>query len=392
MSFASFGIGVNQFADGLQRGMSLRENIDKRNKQKRLDQANSDAFDAAKQAQQADIDTGAEAKPLMDYYMKVSAPRVRDAYLQNGDIQTAKVWSDWIQSDGVQRGMSSWASAVRAAQQGDHAGFLKNYVDAYNNIGYYDDGLQAVASKQLTNNKGETTGFEITFKDKKGKETTQKFEDMEQIYSTGLTLMSPEKVFEQGMSQLKAAQELRIKDAERKQKLLDDITLEEAKQGGRYELERYKSDLGMNRDNNRANNQMTIDDNKSKLGGGSSSDPTVRAQALGESLKKNAGWSDQQVKDAYPMLLGIYRKPASPADEVRQAATILSQTNLKWPKLSQQEQEAAIKNFVVQMRNISNNLNQQPDGQAPQQQTMPQGNTGRGIPMFGPNGTYYIQK
>lgn len=392
MSFATFGIGVNQFADGLQRGMSLRENIDKRKKQMQLEQASSDAFDAAKQAQQADIDTGAEAKPLMDYYMKVSAPRVRDAYLQNGDVQTAKVWNDWIRSDGVQRGMASWAGAVRAAQQGDHEGFLRNYIDAYNNTGYYDDGVQAVGSKKLTNDKGDVTGFEITFKDKKGKETTQKFEDMEQIYSAGITLMSPEKVFEQGMSQLKSAQELRIKEAERKQKLKDDITLENAKQGNRYQLEWYKNDLGINRDNNKATNQMTVDSAKSKLGGASASDPTVRAQALGEALKKNAGWTDQQIKDAYPMLLGIYRKPASPADEVRQAATILSQTNLKWPKLSQQEQEAAIKNFVVQMRNISNNLNQQPDGQAPQQQTMPQGNTGRGIPMFGPNGTYYIQK
>ena len=392
MNFAAFGIGVNQLADSFQRGLALRDSIDRRNKQKQIEQASTDAFNAAKQAQQAEITTGGEGKPLMDYYMKVAAPRVRDAYLQNGDVQTAKVWNDWIKSDGVQKGMASWANAVRSAQQGDHAGFLKNYIDAYNNSGYYDDGMQAVGSKQLTNDKGETTGFEITFKDKKGKETTQKFENMDQIYTAGLTLMSPEKVFEQGMSQLKAAQELRVKQAERKQKLLDDITLENAKQGNRYQLEGYKNDLGLNRDNNRANNQMTVDAAKSKLGAASSSDPTVRAQALGNALKNNAGWTDQQIKDAYPMLLGIYRKPASPADEVRQAATILSQTNLKWPKLSQQEQEAAIKNFVVQMRNISNNLNQQPDGQTPQQQTMPQGTTGRGIPMFGPNGPYYIQK
>lgn len=390
MSFAAFGIGVNQFADGLQRGMSMRENIDKRNKQKQLDQASSDAFDAAKQAQQADITTGAEAKPLMDYYMKVAAPRVRDAYLQNGDIQTAKVWGDWIKSDGVQKGMASWASAVRSAQQGDHAGFLKNYLDAYNNSGYYDDGLQAVGSKQLTNDNGETTGFEITFKDKKGKETTQKFEDMEQIYSAGLTLMSPEKVFEQGMSQLKTAQELRIKEAERKQKLQDDITLEGAKQGGKYQLEAYKNNLGINRDNNQATNQMLIEQNKVKTGGGN--DPVSKAQALSAALVNNAGWTPDQVKAAYPMLLGIYRKSASPQDEVRQAVTVLSQTNPKWDRMKPDDQKLAVQNFVVQMRDITNNLTQQSAPGTTQPQTMPQGSTGRGIPMFGPNGPYYIQK
>ena len=124
MSFAAFGIGVNQLADGFQRGLAIRDAIDSRNKQKQIEQASTDAFDAAKQAQQADITTGAPAKPLMDYYMKVAAPRVRDAYLQNGDVQTAKVWNDWIRSDGVQKGMASWAGAVRAAQQGDHDGYL----------------------------------------------------------------------------------------------------------------------------------------------------------------------------------------------------------------------------------------------------------------------------
>jgi hypothetical protein len=392
MNFATLGIGVNQFADGLQRGMSLRENIDKRIKQKQLDQASSDAFDAAKQAQQADITAGAEAKPLMDYYMKVAAPKVRDAYLQNGDIQTAKVWGDWIKSDGVQKGMASWASAVRSAQQGDHAGFLKNYLDAYNNSGYYDDGLQAVGSKTLTGDNGEATGFEITFKDKKGKETTQRFDDMEQIYTAGLMLMSPEKVFEQGMNQLNAAQAIRVKEAERKQKLQDNITLEGVKQGGRYQLEGYKSDLGMNRDNNKATNQIKVNEANVAAGGASSNDPVVKAKSLAEALVKNAGWTEQQVSSAYPMLLGIYRKPASPQDEVRQAVTVLSQTNPKWDRMKDEDQKLAVQNFVVQMRDITNNLNQQKSDQGARHTAAPQGGHGRGLPMWGPDGKYFINK
>lgn len=385
MSFANFGIGVGALADGLVKGMQIGRGIKQARKERALEEASTQAFDAAKQAQQADIQTGAEAKPLMDYYMKVAAPRVRDSYLQNGDIQAAKTWGDWIKNDQVQKGMASWAAGVRAAQQGDHEGFLKHFTDAYNNNGYFDDGVQAVGSKVLKDDKGNVNGFEVTLRGKDGKDNVQRFDNIEDVYRTGLTFMSPEKVFEYGMGQIKAASEARAKLAEEDRKFNRDVQLEGVRQGGRVQLLDAQQQNALERQNNQSNLNLAEAEAKKSMGIGDKNDPVAKANAMAQALLSQ-GWSAEQVKAAYPRLLGVERASQSPRDRLMGAVELLTKTDPNFMDMTEEQKVASAQRLLdaqdkILMQNLPSAGSQQP---APQQ--------GRGLPMWGPNGQYFIQR
>jgi hypothetical protein len=89
MGFAGFGLGLNSMMQGLQNGLQLGKQIKDYRKESNIEEAKSQSLDEAKAVQEADKAAGHDGTPLMDYYMKVAAPRVREAYLQNGDIEGA---------------------------------------------------------------------------------------------------------------------------------------------------------------------------------------------------------------------------------------------------------------------------------------------------------------
>jgi hypothetical protein len=163
---------------------------------------------------------GVERKPLtgeaaqrvadvtLQTYLTQRAPDIMQHYLSQGQVDKATAFNEFIQSSEAKEGMASWARAVNAASVGDDRGFVDAIETTYNATGYYDDGYEVVRGKSGIDRDraGNITGATITIMDQKtGAEFEQRFDDMQDIYEYGLSVVSPEAVFEQGWNRLETA-------------------------------------------------------------------------------------------------------------------------------------------------------------------------------------------
>ena len=386
MSLAGFGLGLNSMMQGLQNGLQLGKQIKDYSKQSNIEEAKSQALDDAKAAQAADVAAGHDGTPLMDYYMKVAAPRVREAYLQNGDEQGAMGWDKWINDDKVQKGAKFWANGVVAAQRGDHQGFLDNFIKSYNSHGYYDDGTTATGGEVLKDKNGNATGFKITLKDKDGNERTQQFNNMQDIYQSGLAVVSPDTVFQFGRSEVDRIKNTKAQIAIEQSKFNRDVALKQINANKEFKLADFKANADISRDNNKANNDIAVASHKQKLGLGN--DPVSKANAMSRALKENAGWDDAKIKQAYPVFLEVYRQSKSPQDQLSSTIELLSKNDMDFVDLSPQDKVAKAQALIDAQNELLGT--QQPANQPAEQQPTSGGNSG-GIPSWRPNGTSYIR-
>lgn len=386
MGFAGFGLGLNSMMQGLQNGLQLGKHIKDYQKESNIEDAKSQSLDEAKAAQEADKAAGHDGTPLMDYYMKVAAPRVREAYLQNGDIEGAMGWDKWINDDKVQKGAKFWANGVVAAQRGDHQGFLDNFIKSYNTHGYYDDGTTATGGEVLKDKDGNATGFKITLKDKDGNERTQQFNNMAEIYESGLGVVSPDRVYDFGRSEVKRMKDTEAQIKIEQSKFNREVALKSVDANNQIKLADFKAGMDISRDNNKANNDIAVASHKQKLGIGN--DPVSRANSMALALKKNAGWDDAKIKQAYPALLEVYRQSKSPQDQLSSTIELLSKNDMDFVDLSPQDKVAKAQELIDAQNELLGT--QQPANQPAEQQPTSGGNQ-VGIPRWSPNGTSYIR-
>lgn len=160
--------------------------------------------------------TDAAAKKAADKfvqgYHETEADKIRKFYLSRGEPEKAKLYSQWIKDENVSKAMGYWAEAVHAATIGDDDRFVQSISRAYNAKGYYDDGYSIVpeASGIHRDDSGQITGAQITFKNEKtGQVFTQNMDSSEDLYRLGVSMLSPEQVFEHGYSRVQAADGLR---------------------------------------------------------------------------------------------------------------------------------------------------------------------------------------
>lgn len=106
-------------------------------------------------------------KDFFDHYLTQSAPKIIKHYLSRGEMDKAREFQDFIESEGAKNGMAAWARAAHVAAVGDERGFIEGIEGAYNQTGYYDDGYTMVAGKSglVRDEKGNVTGAQIVFHD-----------------------------------------------------------------------------------------------------------------------------------------------------------------------------------------------------------------------------------
>lgn len=136
-----------------------------------------------------------QADSVYDFFNKTAAPKIRDAYMQQGKIEQADQFNTWLEDRGTKQGMKSWSRALTAAQVGDVDGFATNLVKAYNAPGYFDDGMKASAAEVLRDKEGKAAGFKVTLKDAEGKENVQQYDNIDDMIQVGLGMLSPQARF-----------------------------------------------------------------------------------------------------------------------------------------------------------------------------------------------------
>lgn len=165
-----------------------------------------------------------EAGSHLDHFLRVAAPKISEQMVASGRVKEAQAFQAWIKDGQVQEGVKSYAQAVKAAHMGDPEAFADNLTKAFNNNGYFADGRTAKA-KALKDKDGNITGMDLTIRDPSGKETTERFDSMEDVYRLGIQFMSPQAVFEHGLKQLQEMQSQKASIA--KERRLQQYKIEE---------------------------------------------------------------------------------------------------------------------------------------------------------------------
>ena len=185
------------------------------------------------------------AKTGLEYFLKIGGPRIQQVYLENGDLEGAQRVQDYMDNAQTKEGIRSWSKAVLAIQSGDYEGAADNIIEAYNNNGYFPDGVTIDKAKSglVYENKAkpnEPTGARITFKDPEtGQTWVQNFADPEDFMSLAMTMVSPEAGYTQYAAQVQAQTAARAEAEAADRKLALDQSNDQAKAINAAALEIY---------------------------------------------------------------------------------------------------------------------------------------------------------
>lgn len=416
---ANFGIGIGAFADGLLKGINTGRaiNQDKANAEdnadrkklrdlqfKQLEQEVGDkqqfrdtasaAAESAKTTRSADIQKAmtptsngtwkvgdkeysseAEATQaadgqvgsFMDYYMKTSVPKMQEHWAATGQVDKAQALGKWMEDENVKKGTKAWAGAVRSFQTGDRDGFKKNLMAAYNQQGYFDDGVEATGIEDKKNDKGQLTGYTIKFKGADGKETSQDFEG-DDVAKLALNALSPTQVLSHGMDQLKVANAARA---------------DMAKEGRGFQRDVAK--IGLQQQNtleSQANaSQLRQAEEAEKLRTGGGSKKVIEANAIAAALKAS-GKDDKYIQLVYPQLLGVERGSKSETDRLDGYIATMGKSDLDFaglPASQQVERAREMMNAVDQSHQPEAKTTGKPAGAADASSPV---QSGKGVPIW----------
>lgn len=199
----------------------------------------------------------ANARPIMEFFMRDAAPKIRDAYIAQGKIEQAETFGKWIEDSNTKTGMRYWAKAVSAAQMGDYDAAARHLVGAYNTPGYFDDGYQAGKAEIIKGEDGKAAGFRVTIKGKDGKEHTQEFKGVDDMLSVGIGMLSPQARFDAIYKESLEAKKAKLQEAGEQAKEARKEAAEQRKIKFQAEtqarLDKYNSYLRRAEESHRAN-------------------------------------------------------------------------------------------------------------------------------------------
>lgn len=308
----NFGIGLGAFMQGFTQGATAAQGIKRADSQQKLvdmqiedlqnnRQATQQAKDiAASGVTDAQKNTDGQIDNVLNYYRQNTVPKLQQFWISQGDPAKATAFGKWAEDANVQQGMRYSAGMLRAAQLGDPQGVMDNLVKAYNQPGYFEDGMSAVKASLRTDKDGNAAGMDIVLKNNKtGEETTHTFNSMKDVYQTAMLFGQPDQVFKYGMEQIQAGDKAAVEMAKENRDFQRDNVKAERDQNYRLEAQNNQAQLTMARDANKSKNP-----NANKK--------VQDAQATIAFLKEN-GATDDYIRSNLPGILGLQNRnrPAS---------------------------------------------------------------------------------
>ncbi|MFP4901355.1 hypothetical protein ACLFKT_19815, partial [Paraburkholderia sp. BR14261] len=257
---------------------------------------------------------------VMDFFNKQGVPRIAQAYLAQGNAEKAQAWTDWAAKNESQKHLQTWAKMWRASQTGDVEAMGDHAMDLYNE---YEDGSTATSKEVVKDKDGNVTGFNVKLKNDETGEERSTFIGKDQMLNMGLSALSPPQMFEAAYKAQQTKDAAAAKAAEKvgeaRLKLAGDLAVENARQSGRTALQTQKASDNIARDNNNAKNEAANRQNKV------ADELSAKVGAL-----RAAGYSDQQIRDALPRMLGAneFKRGFSPEETRRQLTIEMSKDAL----------------------------------------------------------------
>lgn len=371
---SNFGLGVGAFAQGLMGGMNAMQGYKRAQTQQDLadlqlqdmkdEHAQKQGFKdlSAQGMNDARANTDGQLSSVTDYYMKNTAPKLKEYWLSQGDVTKADAFGKWLDNENVQQGMKYSAGFMRAAQLGDAQGAMDNLVKAYNQPGYFDDGKSAVNAKLIRDKNGDNAGMEITLRDNKsGEETTQTFNSMADVYKMGMQFASPETVFNYGMKQLEAGQSATAATAKENREWQRDNLKAERDHGYKQEEQNNASQLRMAEDAEKSRNSVN--------------NPEAQRIKARVDAFKASGKDDAWINANMTQIVGIENRSRPVTSRIDDYIKLKTENDRKFRDLPQDQQIKEAQSYIEKQDSLTSPGLGVPTGQggAQTQQSQPQG-------------------
>ncbi|MBO3760352.1 hypothetical protein [Ciceribacter sp. L1K22] len=187
----NIGIGLGGFMDGFTRGMDAREAMDQRKRRKMLDARADAEYQRSEDERKAISEIGIGAQREFDsrvaagtaqpndfdtFWADYALPKMRQTYLANGDIESARKVMEWGEAAETKLGAKLSMNAIFKAQNGDVQGALTDAVEVGKLRGYLDHSYDIKGFDTIHETEGgPVVGYRLNMSDPDGKPITQDF-------------------------------------------------------------------------------------------------------------------------------------------------------------------------------------------------------------------------
>lgn len=274
---------------------------------------------------------------MLDYQMKTLVPRMIQGYIEQGKPEEAQKLQDWSQQRDNQRHMKDWSEAVLAFQSDDFDTAAKKLNNLHKS---FPDGNDIVTQEPVKDKDGNTVGFNMAVKNEQTGQTRKQYIDARQLIETGLSTLSPDKMFAAMSSRQQAFDTLKTKaaiDAENDQRTMNrEVTVQNLRED-RYDKRAAAQDTrAASRDAAQHGYKLEeIATTQQLKAAGASDVKKAEIQANIDTLKEN-GYSQDEIKGMLPALLkaGEFKKMTDPEERRAMIVTNLAKDplfNMKSP-------------------------------------------------------------
>lgn len=218
------GIGLGSFADGLEKGIGIREKLDKQRRQREIDSSIDEATAAGKADHEAAVEAGTAKRDDADSILRFTMPRMIAPLIKAGDMKSAQAASEWLRSDTTRQGTKAWGEGMLLAKAGDTVGAIKKFVAAARTKGY---GADFEIGEPQTSEDGAVS---VPIKLSDGRTVTQQFKSPDDVLRFGAAYLNPEAAFKSWQDQQEEARKRQqgLDDYAKRKDI--DITAEQRKQ------------------------------------------------------------------------------------------------------------------------------------------------------------------
>lgn len=274
---------------------------------------------AAQNSELAQANVGSEREAID----KAVTARMRDYYVSKGDLESADKWDQYAETREAKSQINNFGKALRSAALGDHAGVIKHITPVLEQN--YGQGFKIQNTSPVKDKEGNITGYNFEVRNTRTGEVTQNNLTNDSLYQVAMTMGSPQQGFERWLKSKQDAATAKAKAAEKageiKMQTAKDIAIEQVKQGGRVQLEGVKNTHVVSRDAQKHEFDLDRDAQKSQLDAQNQRNKVQNELDAKFGALKQAGYSDEFIKNALPEILGVgtYKKATSPEEAKRLA-------------------------------------------------------------------------
>lgn len=254
---------------------------------------------------------------------KAISTRMRNFYIDRGDVAMADKWEQYAETREGKRQMKAFGEALRAYNLGNTDGFVKSMMPVLEDA--YGDGFKMQKYAPVKDKDGNITGYNFEIRNTRTGEVTQNNIGTEQLYQVGMSLGTPEQAFQRWMADQQAGRKAKAAAAAEAGKIqmqtAKDIAVERVRQGGRVELEGVKTQNQTTRDAQQHEYNLERDVNKGKIDSQNQRNKVQQELDAKVGALQKAGYSEEFIKNALPDILGVnqYKKTTSPEEAKRLA-------------------------------------------------------------------------